>query len=366
MLLRVNRSAWLAFVGAAACAFSGAVAYAGPLPTLPDPNAPAPPPGASAAPSPAASHTAAPLTVLERVRRGIVTIEREGRVLGVGTVLNGDGRIVTSLAPMGASDVADVRYADGSTVKAKVGHRDKAWDLALLVPQTGKWTDGLQASEADPTAVELKTFIARAPKALSSVPLAFKARTDARAKDGDVLPGALELDLKGFPLPSGAPVLDGNGNVVAIFVNACKAIAPGAPATPPAPPDYNAQAAAPCAPTIVGAPIPQVRRFLFHTPATAVQPPPWLGIRGESDSAGTFHGVRVLAVANESPAQKGGLKANLDRAKSDLIIAVDGQGVDSPERLAELIGKHSAGDTVKLLVFSDKVREIAVQLRPPP
>jgi len=365
MLLGVKRPTLVTAFGVAVCALSG-VASAGPLPPLPGPNAPSPPP--SAAPSPApAPPAAAPLTVLERTRRGVVSVERDGRVLGVGTVLNGDGRILTSLASLGGVDAADVRYADGSVVKAKVGHRDARWDLALLVPQTGKWTDGLQASEADPTAVELKTFIARAPKLMASVPLAFKARSDVRDKGGDVLPGALELDLKGFPLPTGAPVLDGNGNVVAIFVNACKAVAAAAPPQQPQPPDYNAQQAPPpCTPTIVGAPVQTLRRFLFSTPATAVQPPPWLGIRGESDSAGTFHGVRVLAVANESPAQKGGLKANLDRAKGDLIIAVDGQGVDSPEKLAELIGKHSAGDTVKLLVFNEKVREVSVQLRPPP
>jgi serine protease Do len=369
-----------AAIGAAAFALVGAIAHAGPLPPLPGPNAPIPPqavaPGPVAQPAPGVVNPAAPMNVVERTRRGIVTVERDGRLLGVGTVLNGDGRIITSLGALGASDVADVRYADGSVVKAKVGHRDRAWDLALLVPQTGKWMDGLSASEADPGAVELKTFIARAPKLVAAVPLALKARSDVRAKDGDALPGALELDLKGFPMPTGAPIIDGNGNVVAVFVNACKAIAPAVAAPAPAPPDYNAPApgapavapaAAPCTPMIVGAPIPQVRRFLSHTPPTAVQPPPWLGIRGESDNTEKFAGVRVLAVANDSPAAKGGLKANLDRTKSDLIIAVDGQPVDSPAHLGEAIGRHSVGDTVKLLVWNgEKLRDVAVQLRSAP
>ncbi len=361
-------------LGVAACALVGAIAHAGPLPQLPGPYAPAPPSTATAGPGAAVAppHAPAPpANVFERTRRGIVTVERNGGLLGVGTVLHGDGRIVTSLGSLAGIDTADVRYADGSVVKAKVGHRDRAWDLALLVPQTGRWLDGLTASEADPAAVELKTFIARAPKLVATVPLALKARPDVHGKDGDALPGALELDLKGFPFPTGAPIVDGNGNVVAIFVSACKAVTPPPQATPPAPPDYGAPAPgvapAPCSPMTIGAPIPQVRRFLSHTPLTAVQPPPWLGIRGEADSAGTFRGVRVLAVANDSPAQKGGLKANLDRTKSDMIIAVDGQPVDSPERLAETIGKHSSGDTVKLLVWNgEKVREVPVQLRTAP
>ncbi len=390
MLVGVNRSirpvrVFAASFGAlAACALVGAIAHAGPLPPLPGPYAPAPTstatvspvsPGSPGSPGPAAAPNAPapPANVVERMRRGIVTVERDGRLLGVGTVLNGDGRIITSLGSLAGVDLADVRYADGSVVKAKVGHRDRAWDLALLVPQTGKWLDGLSTSEADPAAVELKTFVARAPRLIATVPLALKARADVRGKDGDALPGALDLDLKGFPLPTGAPIVDGNGNVVAIFVNACKAVAPSPLAPPPAPPDYGAPApgaapaAAPCSPLTIGAPVPQVRRFLSHTPLTAVQPPPWLGIRGEGDTAGTFRGVRVIAVANESPAQKGGLKANLDRTKSDVIIAVDGQPVDSPERLAELIGKHSSGDTVHLLVWNgEKVRDVPVQLRTAP
>jgi S1-C subfamily serine protease len=94
----------------------------------------------------------------------------------------------------------------------------------------------------------------------------------------------------------------------------------------------------------------------------AVAPAPWLGIRGESDQGGSAHGVRVVAVAPQSPAEKSGLKSN-----SDIIMAVDGQSVDSPEKLAELIGKHAPGDTVKLLVSAEgRFREVAVALKPAP
>ena len=57
----------------------------------------------------------------------------------------------------------DVRYADGSVVHAKIGHRDRAWDLALLVPQTGKWVDGLAASMANPLVETLEAPVALHP-----------------------------------------------------------------------------------------------------------------------------------------------------------------------------------------------------------
>ncbi|HEY2515738.1 MAG TPA: hypothetical protein VGI39_32940, partial [Polyangiaceae bacterium] len=110
---------------------------AGPLPALPSgPAAPATPaPASSAAPAAGQAGGAdadapgsdAP-SALERVRRGIVLVERDGHLLGFGTVLGGDGRILTSLSALGQGDAAEIRYADGTTVHAKVAHKDAAWD----------------------------------------------------------------------------------------------------------------------------------------------------------------------------------------------------------------------------------------------
>jgi S1-C subfamily serine protease len=69
-------------------------------------------------------------------------------------------------------------------------------------------------------------------------------------------------------------------------------------------------------------------------------------------------GVRVLAVAPSSAAERVGLHPN-----ADVIVAADGRPVDSPEKLAGVIGKHAGGDTVKLLVLSDAgFRDVAVRL----
>ena len=73
-------------------------------------------------------------------------------------------------------------------------------------------------------------------------------------------------------------------------------------------------------------------------------------------------GVRVVAVAPSSPAEKAALKPT-----TDVIVAVDGHPIDTPEKLAELIGQHAPGDTVKLLVFAgEQFREVAVRSAPRP
>jgi len=298
----------------------------------------------------------------EQVRRGIVQIEQGGRPLAVGTVLLKDGRILTALSPLATIDQPEIRYADGTVVKAKIGHKDKAWDLALLIPQTGKWDGGLVPTDSDPQGADLRSFLPKAGK-LTPAPVAVKGRLDPKSKEGDVLRSALEVDLKGSASTPGAPLLDGNGRVVGILVKACKDVggpvpAPAGAATPAASP------ASPCSAITVGAPVYALRSFLVRTPATAIQPAPWLGLGGAPSEAGHVKGVKVMGTAPGSPAEKAGLKAG---DTPDTIVAVDGVPVETPEQLADVIAKRAIGQQVKLLVFSGgKFREAQVTLRPAP
>jgi serine protease Do len=289
----------------------------------------------------------------EQVRRGVVQIEQGGRPVAVGTVLLKDGRVLTALSALFGVDQPEIRYVDGTVVKAKIGHKDKAWDLALLIPLTGKWVDGLVPTDSDPQGIDLRSFLPRAGR-LAPAPVAVKGRVDAKSKEGDALRSALDLDLKGSSTTPGAPLVDGNGRVVGIVVRACK----DAPAPAAAPPG----AAPPCSAISVGAPVYALRGFLVKTPATAVQPPPWLGMGGAPNTEGSTKGVKVMGVAPGSPAEKAGLKV-----VEDTIVAVDGQPVETPEQLADAIGKRAIGQQVKLLVFSGgKFREAQLTLRAAP
>lgn len=339
----------------------GASAAPPPLPALPA-TAPAPAPGSpapgAAAPADGGASTEVAGFTADQVRKGVVQVEQAGRPLAVGTVLLNDGRVLTALSGLGAVEQPEIRYADGTVVKAKVGHKDKAWDLALLIPQTGKWVDGLVPTAADPQGAELRSFLPKAGK-LSTAPVAVKGRFDSKSKEGDVLRSALDVDLKGATTTPGAPLIDGTGRVVGILIRACK----DGGATPP-PTAAAAAAPPPCSAMTVGAPVYALRGFLMKTPATAVQPAPWLGLGGAPNADGSVKGVKVMGVAPGSPAEKAGLKAG-DAA--DTIVAVDGQPVETPEMLAEVIAKRAIGQQVKLLVFSaGKFREAQVTLRSAP
>ena len=396
MLTDVKRSLLLWASAAGLC--SASPAFAGPpLPPIPSPEGPPQAGAAPATPGASPQSGAAPLSpqqLYEHVRRGIVAVERNGVPLAVGTVLDGDGRILTSLSALSGSGNADVRYADGTTTVAKVGQGDKESDLALLVPQSIRWTEGLAASELDPVGVPLRAVVpAHGSQHLGPAEAGVKGRIETHARDGSALQPMLDVDVKG-PLVAGAPLLDATGSVVAVLVRACKGAAAAAP--PPdampwatwggAPQAAGKQPSAACAPTVVGAPVSAIRSFLAHSPATTAAtaapaaapegasptppgppaahtaPTPWLGIRGEPTQEGAVRGVRVLAVAPSSPSQKAGL-----RPEADTIVAADGHPIDTPESLGEAISRHAAGDTVKLLVYGDdKFREVPVELRPAP
>ena len=327
---------------------------------------------------PLAASPPTPEQLYQHVLHGVVALERNGVPLAIGTVLSGDGRVLTALSALGGGDGADVLYADGTVVHAKLGRSDRSSDLALLVPQSLKWTEGLRASGADPAGEDLRVMLpagsasgpsGSAKARLSPVVAAVKGVADAHARDGVALLRWLDVETKAAPV-AGAPLLDSAGDVAGVLVRACKGPAALAPSTDEAPGAWApsplpAAPRAACRPVVVGAPVSAIRSFLSNASpgasAEAAGPAgPWLGIRGEREATGNVHGVRVVAVAPSSPAEKAALKPS-----ADVIVAVDGHPIDSPEKLADIIAKHAPGDAVKLLVFSaDQFREVTVALRP--
>lgn len=363
-LLRLVRPVPTLLGAAVLAAASSALAAPPALPPLPGSGGSATKGSAGAASQPTASDAAnavaSAVATADQIRRGIVQIEQNGRPVAVGTVLDKDGRILTALSALGAVAEPEIRYADGTVVKTRVGNKDKSWDLALLVPQTGKWKDGLTPTDADPKDVDLKAFLPSKAGKLGMTGVGYMGRTDVKSKDGDPLKSVIDVDLKGMPSIPGAPILDAGGKVIGVLVKACK----DTPAPDKPDPHGDARPSPACAPVTVVAPVYALRSFLIRTPAGAVQPAPWLGLGGAPNDAGSVKGVKVMGVAPGSPAEKAGLKAG---DNPDTIVAVDSQPVETPEQLAEVIAKRAIGQSVKLLVFSGgKFREAAVTLRAQP
>jgi serine protease Do len=301
---------------------------------------------APTAPPPAAP--AAPPDTVERARQGVVVLERQGRPLSLGTVLDGDGRILTALSPLTNGNFVSARYHDGSVVPLKLQHSDRGWDLALLVPTpTGQQTPkkaGVRAAK-QPSFVGLQTFaLGPGPNTVASAPASLKLTAGLQGGDSTTLSEAYELGTK--PAYVGAPIVNAAGEVVAVVARACP---PGS--------------AAGCAPAPYAAPVSALKRFLQTVPAQAA----WLGIEAVGDEVKGVRGVRVSAVVPDSPAAVAGLRPGKDAALADLIVAVDGTPVASLVELNDAVRSHALGDSIELLLFGmGRYRHVSVRPRPAP
>ncbi len=285
-------------------------------------------------------------------RQGVVVLERGGKVLALGSVLNGDGRILTALSPLTHGNNIDARYADGSVTQVRIGHSDRAWDLALLVPKNARWRKGLRASTQPPLEAgsAVRAFSLVSEKSVALARTIVKGQGTLLGGDSELLQDAIELASRFKPTELGTPILDDKGQVVAVVAKAC---APGAGEN--------------CTQVPYGVPVSAVRAFLRTAPAGAVPPAPWLGIQGVTEDNNGVRGVRIVSIHPQSPAAAAGLRAGASAGQADLVVAVDGLPVQTPESLAANMNQHGVGDSVELLVFGNgRFRQVNLVLRAAP
>lgn len=283
----------------------------------------------------------------ERARDSVVVVERESRPVALGFVLADDGRILTARSPLGEDGASLViRHPDGSRSPAQIDHADEAWDLALLTTEERPRPEGLAASELGPTQGAPLTAFALAGARLRALPVLVREKTSfagQMARKGDALELVASLGLNEL----GTPIVDAEGAVVALSTRGCLLV--------------EGRRGEVCVPVAVGAPVAVLRRFLSEAPPPAPKPP-WLGARVVADATPYARGLRVQAVRPASPAAKARLRGG-PAEKADLVVAVDGVPVATPEALADQIRRRSVGDSVKLLVLGQgRFREVLVVL----
>lgn len=292
--------------------------------------------------------------VIEDAQRGVVIIERSGKPISVGTVLADDGRILTALSPLTHGNNLDARFADGSLMRIRVGHTDRAWDLALVVPQNGRWQEGLKPSKTDPTRAgsSLRGFtpIGKSTPRVAPARVIVKGFQTLVGGDSELLRDAVELKGRFRGVDLGSPIIDDKGDVVAVLARACE-------------PQQTEE----CKAVPYGVPVSAIRAFLRTVPPSALPPAPWIGIQAVADESGPVKGVRVHAAHPDGPAGAAGLNSGSTAGRADLIVAVDGAPVTSPEQLSEQIDQRTVGDSIHLLVFgSGKYRQVTLTLRAAP
>ncbi len=277
-----------------------------------------------------------------------------GDGIGSGIILDRNGHIVTNHHVVDKAVDVVVQLASGHAAKAQVLGQDPSTDLAVLrvdVP-----TEELTvASFADSDALRVgqTAVVIGYPfgldKSLTVGHISGLGRT-APTKDKymPVVQGIIQTDAAINPGSSGGPLLNLRGEVVGINT-AIFSTSRGWQGVGFAVPSNTA------------------RWVIAELLDKGYVPRPFLGVVGlplDSKLASHLgldidHGLLIQEVSRDSPAWQAGLRPGDERARlgrwlvrvgGDILIAIDGQPVDSLEILSKLLQERAIGDTITLSV----------------
>ena len=262
---------------------------------------------------------------------------------GSGVIIKPDGEILTNyhvVASMaGADNALEVKTSDGKTYKATVLGKDKELDIALIKIDAAHLpfaklgdSDSLRIGEwvvaiGNPFGLEhtvTQGIISAKGRKLDTGVSSF-LQTDAAINRGN----------------SGGPLLNLRGEVVGINT-----------AINPAGQNIG-----------FAVPISQVNRILKDLRSGKPVSRGYLGVgpaeldQAYQDALGVKEGVVISTVEKGQAADKAGVQ------RLDVITAVDGQPVRSPDEVVAAVSSRRAGDTIKLAIFRDgKTLHLSVTL----
>jgi putative serine protease PepD len=245
---------------------------------------------------------------------------------GTGWVYDAQGHIVTNEHVIDGASSVSVKFSDGSTAKATVVASDTSSDLAVLkVDVPSSKLKVLPVGDSSALAVGDGVVAIGNPYGLDgTVTTGIVSALDREisAPDGTPIEGAIQTDAAINHGNSGGPLFNLDGQVVGITsqIQSDSGVNDG-----------------------IGFAISSntVKSVVQQLLTTGKVAHPLLGVRIASTSNG---GASVTSVESGSGAAKGGVKVG------DVITAVDGTTVTSPEQLRALIDTHKPGDTLQLEV----------------
>ena len=279
--------------------------------------------------------------IAQRVLPSVVSISTRtlnGGGTGSGFIIDSSGYILTNNHVIAASVTSggdiSVRLNDGSVFSAKVVGRDSSYDLAVL-KIVGAPLKALQFGDSDKVAVGDSVIAIGSPLGLSgTVTLGIisakdRAVTAGESNSENSFINALQTDAAINPGNSGGPLVDATGSVIG--VNSAIASLGSS---------FNSQSGS------IGLgfaiPINQARKTADQLIKNGKATYPVMGISVDMNFSGdgAMIAKNAQAILPGGPAAKAGLKAG------DIITAIDGRPITSPEELIVTIRSLSVGDSV--------------------
>ena len=279
--------------------------------------------------------------IAQRVLPSVVSIEArlsDGGATGSGFVIDSSGYILTNNHVIAASVTSGgkitVRLNDGASFDAKVVGRDSAYDLAVL-KIIGASLKALQFGDSDKVAVGDSVIAIGSPLGLTgTVTLGIISAKDRAVTAGESeaensFINALQTDAAINPGNSGGPLVDATGAVIG--VNSAIASLGSS---------LNSQSGS------IGLgfaiPINQARKTADQLIKNGKATYPVMGVSVDMNFSG--NGALIAktdqAILPGGPAAKAGLKSG------DIITAIQGRPITSPEELIVAIRAQNVGDLI--------------------
>lgn len=257
--------------------------------------------------------------------------EQVTRGVGSGFIISGDGYVLTNAHVVEGADEVTVTLTDRRELKAKVLGADRRTDVALLKLEANN-LPYLRTGDSSKIRVGEWVVAIGSPFNLENTVTA--GIISAKARDtGEYLP-LIQSDVAVNPGNSGGPLINLRGEVIGI--NSQIATLSGA---------YNGISFA--------VPIDEVMRVAEQLRTTGKVTRGRIGVQisevtrdvAESLGLDKARGAEVAMVEEGGPADKGGIKVG------DIILAFNGQPIDTTRDLPRLVGSSKIGSRATVTVW---------------
>ncbi len=313
-------------------------------------------------------------TVVHITSRGVeedlFMVPHEVSGQGSGVIISEDGYIVTNEHVVtGAQDI-EVKLSTGYVSSATIIGTDPSTDIAVIKINAPFKLRGAPFGDSSKIkAGQLAIAIGNPFGFDNTVTLGVISAINRtlRSRDNYNIKGVIQTDAAVNPGNSGGPLLNSKGEVVGINTAIFSTLRG----------EFQAFQG-------IGFAIPintvdKVSRELIEK-GEIIRP--WLGITGASvtnELAEVFNltspeGVLVVDVVESGPAESAGLRGTTsmpldpDFILGDVILEMDGEGIESIDKLVEVILKHGVGDVVKIKYIRDGAifeTDVSLGQRPP-
>jgi S1-C subfamily serine protease len=287
-------------------------------------------------------------------------VPQEGQ--GSGFVIDKEGHILTNYHVIAEARQVEVTLHNRKKYKATIVGTDKPHDLAIVQIKAPD-LQPMVLGDSTNLQVGQKVYAIGNPFGLAGTLTRgiVSSIRQVQEPDGLVIDEAIQTDAAINPGNSGGPLLNWHGQVIGINTMIASSVGQSA-GIGFAIPINTAKAVVNDLMTLG-----RVRRPALGVRTIPIDPE----VASELGLAADY-GLLIVQAVPDGSADRAGLRGGSERAYlgntpimigGDLIVAIDGEKVESQQTLAQVMNRHRAGDTVKVTVFRGKKKmEVSVVL----